>query len=142
MTSINISNVEKTKSKTVYTELSIDTLKNLLNNAEYKNNTIIIIKFGATWCGPCQKIKDICNKCFLEMPDNIICFDIDIDDNIEIFSAFKTKKMVKGVPTILGYYCKNNRYQWYISDISISGSDEKKLLDFFKNVYNQAQIIQ
>ena len=141
MTSICISNVEKTKSKTIYTELSIDTLKNLLNSAENKNkNNIIIVKLGATWCGPCKKIKDLCNKCFLEMPDNVICFDIDIDDNVEIFSALKTKKMLKGVPTILGYYCKNKRDQWYISDTSISGSDEKKVFDFYKSIYAQAKL--
>jgi thiol-disulfide isomerase/thioredoxin len=138
MNNINISNIENTKSRTIYTELSVATLKDILNNTEYKNKTLII-KFGATWCGPCKKIKDLCNKCFLQMSENVICFDIDIDENIEIFSALKTKKMVKGVPTILGYYCKNKRDQWYISDTSISGSDEKKVLEFFKNIYTQSQ---
>ena len=132
--------MESTKSKTIYTELSIDTLKNILNNTENKNNNIILlIKLGATWCGPCKKIKDLCNKCFLEMPENIVCYDIDIDNNMEIYSALKTKKMVRGVPTILGYYCKNKRDQWYISDTSISGSDEKIVLKFFKNVYAQTK---
>lgn len=141
MDSISISNIEKTKSKTIYTDLSIDTLKNLLNNELHiNNNTILIIKLGATWCGPCQKIKTTCNKCFLKMPDNVVCFDIDIDDNIEIYNALKTKKMLRGVPTILGYYCNNKRDQWYISDISISGSDEKLVYGFFKNIYSQSQL--
>jgi thiol-disulfide isomerase/thioredoxin len=140
MASINLSNVEKTKNKTIYTELSLDTLKKILANQTYKNNnTIIIIKFGATWCGPCKKIKDQCNQYFLEMPDNVFCFDIDIDNNLEIYSAFRTKKMVRGVPAILCYYCKNARDQWYISDTSISGSDTKKVFQFFKGIYSQAQ---
>lgn len=140
MASINLSNVEKTKIKTIYTELSLDTLKGILDNKTYKtNNTIIIIKFGASWCGPCKKITDKCNQCFLEMPDNVFCFDIDIDNNLEIYSAFKTKKMVKGVPTILCYYCKNTRDKWYISDTSISGSDNQKVFHFFKSIYSQTQ---
>jgi thiol-disulfide isomerase/thioredoxin len=140
MASINLSNIEKTKNKTIYTELSLDTLKGILDNKTYKsNNTIIIIKFGANWCVPCKRIKDNCNQCFLEMPGNVFCFDIDIDTNLEIYSAFKTKKMVKGVPAILCYYCKNARDQWYISDTSISGSDNQKVFQFFKGIYSQAQ---
>ena len=138
MTSINLSNVENTKSKTVYTELSVSVLKELLTKYENKN-IMVIIKLGATWCGPCQKIKTVCNKCFLEMPDNVLCFDLDVDNNMEIFGALKTKKMVKGIPAILGYNCKNKRDQWYISDSFMSGSDEKKVFEFLKNIYTQAQ---
>ena len=43
------------------------------------------MKFGATWCGPCQQIKAQCNKYFSQLPENIICFDIDIDENMEIY---------------------------------------------------------
>ena len=136
MTSVNITNTDKTKTKTIYTELSIDTLKNLLTSTNNRsNNIILIIKFGATWCRPCKKIKDLCNQCFLEMPKNFLFFDNDFDNNMEIFSAFKAKKMVKGVPTILGYYCKNTRDQWYISDTSVSGSETKSVFEFFKGIY-------
>ena len=142
MASINLSNTEKTKSKTVYTELSTTTLKDLLKKYE-NTNMQIIIKFGATWCGPCQKIKTLCNKSFLEMPDNILCFDLDVDDNMDLFGSFKSKKMIKSIPSILSYNCNNNsREQWYISDTFISGSNEKNLLDFFKNIYTQSQITQ
>ena len=126
---------EKSNEKKIYTELSLDMLKNMLNNSNYKNNNItLILKFGATWCRPCQKIKQLCNNCFTQTPDNIICFDLDIDNdnNIIFFNSLKAKKMIKGVPTIIGYKCKNNRDQWYISDISISGSNENDVIQFFK----------
>ena len=45
--------------KTIYTELSPDNLKELQKTL--LENQVIIIKFGATWCGPCKKIKDLCN---------------------------------------------------------------------------------
>ena len=134
---IEISNNEKTKNKTIYTELSPDNFKNLLNDDTSKqNNTVIIIKLGATWCAPCQKIKEQCSEQFLQMPENVLCFDIDVDDNFELFGALKTKKMVKGIPALLGYYCNKERDYWFIPDKSISGSDSNKINDFFKNFKN------
>ena len=130
--SVEISNTEKTQSKTVYTELSVETFKTLLT----KNNTTVLLKFGATWCMPCQKIKTYCNEQFVKLPENVLCFDLDIDDNFELFATLKQKKMVVGVPTLLGYYCKSDRgmSDWYRSDISISGSDCTKLSKFFQNI--------
>ncbi len=81
--------------KRVYTELDIAKLHELLNvidTSNKKDNGAIIMKFGATWCGPCQRIKALCHNLFAQMPENVICFDIDIDDNMELYMAYKAKK--------------------------------------------------
>ena len=54
--------------KTVFTELSKETLENLLENLNEEQ--AILIKFGATWCGPCQKIKSVCEQNFSTFSDN------------------------------------------------------------------------
>ena len=121
--------------KTIYSELTIDHLKVLLDNTYKKkpNIDLIIIKFTATWCKPCQKIKELCNNLFGQTSDTTICFDIDIDNNAQLYTAFKSKKMIKGVPTLYGFNCKKERdmNHWYIPDISISGSNEKDIKQFF-----------
>lgn len=92
--------------KQIYTELNVARLHELLNvidTSNKKDNAAIILKFTATWCGPCQKIKSQCQQLFAQMPENVICFDIDVDDNMEIYLAYKSKKMVTSIPTILGY---------------------------------------
>jgi thiol-disulfide isomerase/thioredoxin len=126
------------KRKTLYTELSIDQLKILLSNSNTISNTILVIKFGATWCGPCQKIKSHCYNLFSQTNSNILCFDIDIDNDInaKLYSAFKTKKMIKGVPTIMAYDCGKSRNldHWYIPDQSVSGSDLNKISIFFNSL--------
>ena len=116
------------------TELSIYNLKKFLSDF----NNVIILKFTATWCGPCQRIKTLCNDYFLQMSDNILCLNLDIDKeaNIELYSALKAKKMVKGVPTLFAYNCaiKRDMNNWYIPDLSISGSDQKQVVHFFESV--------
>jgi len=135
------SNNKKKTSKNVYTELSVNDFKHILNNNINRpdNNNAIIIKFGAKWCGPCKRIKNLCYQCFEEMPDNVICFDLDIDDNFELFSSFKSKKMVKTIPTLFGFYYNSERYQWYIPDLSISSSNNETVLQFFKQIYNKSK---
>ena len=124
------------QSKTIYNELSLETFKKLL----IQNNKIILIKFGATWCGPCKKIKTVCHNYITKMPENVLCFDLDVDDNFDIFANLKAKKMVTGIPVLLGFYCKSDKdmAHWYIPDVSISGTDTAQINNFFKEIYTHA----
>lgn len=94
-----------------------------------KNPGLIIIKFGASWCGPCKKIKPVLDGFFLSSPDNVLCCDIDVDECFDVYSYLKSKKMVNGIPAILCY--KKNNVS-YIPDDSITGSDPGELDKFFK----------
>ena len=38
-----------------------------------KNPGLVIIKMGATWCGPCKKIKPVVDAFFASSPENVIC---------------------------------------------------------------------
>ena len=118
----------------MFLELESHTLESILKKEKDKH---IIIKFGATWCGPCKKIETILHDCFLEMPDNVYCFDLDVDHNMEIFGKLKSKKMVKTIPAILYYNCKINKDdKWYISDMCLSSSDNNDVLKFFQQIYS------
>ena len=90
----------------------------------------IIVKFGAPWCGPCKIIKHLCDEWFKLTP-GFIYADINIDNDIELFSALKSKKMVKSVPTLLFYNNKVKRDYWYIPDDSVIGGDIHQVCAFF-----------
>ena len=96
-----------------------------------KANQIIIIKFTATWCAPCQRIKSECYEWFAKLPKNIICADIDIDEHIDLYVARKSKKMVNGIPALLAYY-GGKQDNWYIPNDSVSGADINKVNQFFE----------
>ena len=94
------------------------------------NNGLIFIKLGAKWCTPCTLINDIVKTTFDKMPEEVVCFDIDVDESFDLYAFLKTKKMVQGIPTILCYRSGNESY---IPDDSVSGTNTNQIYDFFRN---------
>ena len=92
------------------------------------NPGLIIIKLGATWCGPCKNIEPLVSEWLNKMPNNVCRAIIDIDENIDLYGFYKKKRVVQGVPTILAYYEGNDHY---IPDDMTFGSDPKSTNDFF-----------
>lgn len=102
------------------------------------NDGIVVIKFGATWCGPCRRIDPLLKKYYSQMPANVQCVVVDIDNCPEMYSYMRTKKMVNGVPALLAYAKGNTSY---VPDASVVGGDPQQVADFFKRVYDASQRI-
>jgi thiol-disulfide isomerase/thioredoxin len=112
--------------KTVISQFkSRDEFLRLLQN----NPGLVVLKLGATWCGPCKRIKPVLDGFFASSPDNVICCDIDVDECSDLYIYFKSKKMVNGIPAILLYKRGNTTY---IPDDSVTGADPVELDKFFK----------
>ena len=119
----------------IYCELSPDELIALQKKM---SNEIVIIKCGAEWCNPCKKIKSVCETNFQTLPENVIIFEIDVDESLDLYATLKTKKMVKGIPCLLCYYGGVSRDQWYIPDDSVSGGNEAEVQSFFNRCAQKA----
>lgn len=115
-------------------------IRNVTHFAEILQNNpgVIIIKFGAEWCGPCKQIEQLVFDSFSRMPNNVQCIIVDIDICFDIYSFLKTKKMINGVPALLCYY-KNNLN--YIPDDVVIGANKLQLNLFFQRCYNKSQNI-
>ena len=124
--------------KTIITSLTPEELFNLQRAS---TNKVIVVKFGAEWCGPCKKIKPLWNEWISLIPSNIIIVDIDIDESIELYVQLKARKMVKGVPTILAFAGDVKRDQWYIPDDSVSGGNEGDVKNFMNRCFVKAKTI-
>jgi thioredoxin 1 len=112
--------------KTVISQFkSRDEFLRLLQN----NPGLVVLKLGATWCGPCKRIKPVLDGFFASSPDNVICCDIDVDECSDLYVYFKSKRMVNGIPAILLYKRGNTSY---IPDDSVTGADPVELDKFFK----------
>lgn len=65
---------------------------------------IVIVKFGAEWCGPCQRIAPGFEQLSQQMPQyTFISVDIDTDG----FNEHPDQKNVKSIPSFKIF--KNNR---------------------------------
>lgn len=98
------------------------------NDLILENPGLFFVKFGAEWCSPCKVIENDVKKAFQEMPDNVQCAIIDIDNNLDLYAYLKMKKMVSSIPAILCYEKENvyicpNEFHF--------GSDKNKLKEFF-----------
>ena len=98
---------------------------NLLNS----NPGVIIFKFTASWCKPCQTIKPHVDAHFENIASDMIkCYEVDVDDCFDLFAFMKTKKMMKGIPTLMAY---NKGSISFVPDESISGTDMNEVNAFF-----------
>lgn len=55
-----------------------------------------IIKFSASWCGPCKQLKPVFDDVVKDISD-IKVVDIDVEEHPEIASKYK----IRSVPTIV-----------------------------------------
>ena len=101
------------------------------------NPGIIILKFGAEWCGPCKIVEPLINNWFFKMPaEKVVCGLIDIDDNFEIYGYLKNKRVMKNIPTLLCYY-KDNLH--YVPDDLTIGADKNEIDAFFERCLDQLE---
>jgi len=90
--------------------------------------TDIIVKFEATWCGPCQRIKGVFDKWHEYSSNSIQFLIIDVDESFDLYAYFKKNKITPGIPALL-YYKQENR-EIFPTDVLI-GADNDKVESFF-----------
>lgn len=90
------------KNKLMYTELTEDTLQNIVND-----NEKVVVQYGATWCGNCRIMKPKFKKLAAEN-DAIPFLYVDAEklpesrklakvDNLPTFAIFKNGELVNQV---------------------------------------------
>jgi len=91
----------------------------------------VVLKFGATWCGPCKTIEPLVNQWFSKMPETVRCATIDIDESFDLYGALKVKRQINGIPAIL---CFNKGNVSYIPDMTVVGANVDQVNAFFRQV--------
>jgi thiol-disulfide isomerase/thioredoxin len=117
------------------TELNVSQLQTLQKSMP---TSVIILKFGAEWCGPCKKIAPAYKEFMLKAPMNILFGDIDVDENLDLYLALKKQKMVSGIPVFLAFFGGVKRDAWFIPDDSVVGADATAVNNFFKRCAKKA----
>ena len=124
----------------VIIEMNQALFKEALKDVE-TNGNILIIKFSATWCKPCQRCKPQCEEWFSKMPENVTLVELDIDEQIDIYATLKSRRMISGIPAILAWYpeSEHDHDPWYVPDDIVNDSSSEKIDEFFNRVLNVAK---
>jgi thiol:disulfide interchange protein len=112
---------------------SMITREEFLNEILPNNQGLVILKFGATWCRPCQLCKDQVYSYFNLTSDNVTCYDVDVDDSFDLYAFLKSKRMINGIPVILAYKKGN---ETFAPDLSVTGANTESITNFFNNCKN------
>jgi thiol:disulfide interchange protein len=97
-------------------------------NCLRENPGVIIVQFTATWCKPCKEVKSHIEQKFSICPDNIICCQLDVDENSELYAFMKKNRQVNGIPALVAYF-KGNISPF--ANKSISGTNINAINNFF-----------
>ena len=70
-------------------------------NKLISENSNVIVKFGAPWCGPCKAMIPILKDIEENHNIKVIDIDIDVDEDFELASEYK----IRSIPAL--YYYKD-----------------------------------
>ena len=71
-----------------------------------QSDTLVLLDFWATWCGPCKAMAPVLDALKAELGDRVRIIKIDVDKNIDLAAEMK----VMGVPTFMLY--RQGRELW------------------------------
>lgn len=96
-----------------------------------ENPGVVVVKYGATWCKPCKLIEPYLNEKKRTLRPNTAFYELDVDDDFDLYAHLKTKKQVVGVPVLLAF--KKGNVTPY-ADKSITGTNRPDLDYFFESL--------
>jgi hypothetical protein len=91
-----------------------------------QNNSILVVFVTGPNCIPCQRAKPLVEEKMKTVSYKMIHLDRERD--ADIYAALRSKKQVKGVPTLLAYQAGNYTLN---ADISASGANPSAIEEFF-----------
>lgn len=83
------------------------------------NNAVVMIDFGATWCGPCKTLAPVVEEIANEYEGKAAICKADVEECPSIAAKFR----IRNVPTIL--FFKNGE----LKDKAVGGVQKKTLTD-------------
>jgi thiol-disulfide isomerase/thioredoxin len=111
-----------------------DELKDYLNKTTRQT---VILKFTATWCGPCKQIAPVITKLnahYTQEKKDYEYIEIDIDESFDLYAFFKNKKMVNGVPALLSFRkCNFTVNNFWVPFQATTGANIPGVTQFFKS---------
>lgn len=101
-------------------------LNYFINESSHRS---LFIQWTATWCGRCKSIKHLTQQLQKTLPTDCEFVVLDIEQNMEVYSFFKSKKMISGVPCFFRY---DKPCSSLIPNNVLLGANQQEIQLFFK----------
>ena len=119
-------------------DILLETRQDLIQYLKDTKYEHVVLKFYADWCAPCKSLSptlhEMVNKKathFQGEKKKFIFIEVDVDECFDLYAFLKSKKMVRGIPTLFLYkkeiYMKSDESHLYIPQGSISGTNIKDI---------------
>ena len=99
---------------------------NRLKNDALENNQLVVVKFGAEWCGPCKKIEPVINKLAKEN-ENVVFIAVDAEE----FDDIDDSNDVKGLPTFKFFKRDGDAPECVVA---FSGANDEKIKEWVEKL--------
>lgn len=128
----------------IITELEEHQLLDIVKQIDLDGNKILLLKFSAEWCRPCQSVAQMCADAFANMPENVIIASLDIDESLNLYMMLKRNRMLNGIPCILSWHPLQGRDEekWYIPDDSVLSSSQPDHISLFQRAIAKAEMLK
>lgn len=87
---------------------------------EVKQQSVAIIDFSATWCGPCKMLAPVLEEVSNQLEGKVAFYNVDVDDNPELAEAFN----ITNIPALV--LLKNGEQ----ADMKVGFSPKDGILSF------------
>lgn len=107
------------------------------NEIMANNPGVVIIKVGATWCGPCAQISPYVVEWLARMPEATThAVIVDVDHSSEFYAYMKRRKMLNGIPAL---FCYEKENMTFVPDNFVIGTSRDEIDRFFANCISIAE---
>jgi thioredoxin 1 len=127
------------------TEIILETRTDLVDFLKSTQYEYTILKFYADWCAPCKhigpKVHSLVEQTaqkFSNEENKFIFIEVNVDECFDLYAFLKSKKMVRGIPTMFLYskkvYENVEDNHKFIPQASVSGTKENEIQMFFNHI--------
>ena len=109
----------------------VDITRDDFYNILKENTGIVIFKFGATWCRPCQIANPFIEARLKSLDDRVNYMTLDVDESFDLYGHLQSKKMVSGIPAMLAYVKGNTDY---VSNYCVMSCKSDEINRFFDHI--------
>ncbi|MEU7528412.1 thioredoxin family protein [Saccharothrix sp. NPDC042600] len=86
---------------------------------EISKTKLVVLDFGATWCGPCRQMKPVIERLAAEYNGRFLLGEVDVDTSRDLASKYRIQYLPTLVPVRNGAELTGSRHVGYRGEAAL-----------------------